>query len=347
MKKILIIGTVDETHKNISGQYDRTEIIRDGLRKKGYLVKFINMINWKKQPFKVLGTIIRDYYRVDAAIFLASLNGTRVILNIVSAARVIKKIPVYQIAIGGQSNFKFVRDSKWYRRKIDSLAAVFVELESMVGDYNSIGLTKVYYLPNCKTVTIDKEALDNASLQIPYRFCTYSRVTPEKGIAEAISVVESINNKFGKHICTLDIYGTYLDEDREWFKSLMNSATSAITFKGKIERKESISILSQYDLMLFPTRHIGEGVPGGMIDCYEAGLPIVTCNTSYMKNIVHDGNTGFVYDRNEKAGLEKAIMRYIDDCDLDLKRMLRKNCQDEARKYDITEVILTLSKHIG
>ena len=35
MKKILVIGTIDETHTNVSGQYDRTEIIKNGLQGKG------------------------------------------------------------------------------------------------------------------------------------------------------------------------------------------------------------------------------------------------------------------------------------------------------------------------
>ena len=346
MKRIIVIGTIDETHTNISGQYDRTEIIKEGLTNKGYDVDFINMMNWQRNPIKLFASITKGYMKTDAVVFLASLNGTRVILNTLSALSIIKKKPVYQIAIGGQSNFMFVQGSSWYRKKVSQLSGVFVEVESMIDDYKTVGLTNVHYLPNCKEVNIVPDCIDNAGLKEPYRFCTYSRVTPEKGIAEAIGVVEELNREYGREYCTLDIYGTYLEEDKKWFHELMSKATAAITFKGRIERKNSISILSQYDLMLFPTQHTGEGVPGGMIDCYEAGLPIVTCDTSYMTRIVHDGKTGFIFKRGDNDDLKKKIQEYTDRMDMDSKKRLRVECQNEALKYDTESVINTLSEYI-
>lgn len=346
MKRILVIGTIDETHKNISGQYDRTEIIKDGLKNKGYNVDFINMMSWQRNPINLFFSITKGYIKNDAVMFLASLNGTRVILNTLSALSIVKKKPVYQIAIGGQSNFNFVKSSLWYRNRVSQLSGVFVEVESMIDDYNTVGLTNVYYLPNCKEVNIEPDCINNAGLKEPYRFCTYSRVTPEKGIAEAIGAVEHMNREYGREYCTLDIYGTYLEEDKAWFNELMSKATAAITFKGRIERKNSISILSQYDLMLFPTQHSGEGVPGGMIDCYEAGLPIVTCDTSYMTRIVHDKKTGFIYDKEQIDGLINAIREYCEKTDLKDKRGIRKNCQAEAKKYDTQVVLDILTKYI-
>lgn len=346
MKKILVIGTIDETYTNVSGQYDRTEIIKNGLEREGYLVTFVNMMNWKKNIASIFMAIKRGYFSTDNTIFLASLNGTRVMLNLLSFFELIIKKPIFQIAVGGQSNFVFVQNSKWYRERIRKLSAIFVEVESMIDDYKTVGLNNVYYLPNCKQIVIDKKVLNDARMRQPYRFCTYSRVTPEKGIAEAIEVVEIINRNYGENYCTLDIYGTYLSDDKNWFEDLMKSTTKAITYKGRIERKDSIATLSKYDLMLFPTRHTGEGVPGGMIDCYEAGLPIVTCDTSYMRSIIHDGKTGFVYDRNAGMGLIDVILKYTNSYSEKEKMLLRINCQREALIYDSESVINTLSKFI-
>jgi len=264
----------------------------------------------------------------------------------ISILKIFHKRPVFQIAVGGQSNFKFVQNSKWYRNKVASLSAVFVEVESMTDDYKTVGIKNVHYLPNCKTIHIDENALGNAGMKEPFRFCTYSRVTPDKGIAEAIEVVESLNKEFSRQYCTLDIYGTYLDEDKKWFDDLMSKSSDAITFKGRIERKDSVPTLSQYDLMLFPTQHTGEGVPGGMIDCYEAGLPIVTCDTSYMTRIVHDGQTGFIYKRGSQEDLEKAVKRYTEELKMTDREQLRISCQNEAKRYDTTAVIDTLSGFI-
>lgn len=346
MRKILVIGTIDETYKNVSGQYDRTEIIRDALIDKGYNVKFINMMNWEKKPGTLLVSIIRGYANSDMIIFLASANGTRVLLNLFSILRILRKKKVFQIVIGGQRNFRFVKNSSWYRKEVANISAVFVEVEAMVDDYKKLGINNVYYLPNCKKINIDETIVNKAYIKEPVRFCTYSRITPIKGIAEAIEVVESLNKEQSSKYVTLDIYGTYLNEDKEWFESLMKKTSRAITYKGKIEREHSAHILSQYDLMLFPTQHIGEGVPGGVIDCYEAGLPIITCNTSYMTKVVRDGITGFVYERENLNGLKEAIKRYTEGMHEKEKELLRRNCQDEAKKYDTKFVIDTLSRFL-
>lgn len=343
--KILVIGTIDETHTQISGQYDRTEIIRDGLIQANHEVSFVNMMNWQRNPISLFGSIIKDFFKNDAVIFLASLNGTRMILNITRILRFFSKKPIYQIAVGGMSNCEFVKNHSYYRRLVKQLKAVFVEIEPMIDEYKSVGIDRVIYLPNCKF--IDKTSKrDVPSLSKPYRFCTYSRVTPSKGIKEAIDVVERLNKKFGNGYCSLDIYGTYLPEDEAWFKDLMDKSTDAILFKGRIDRKDSIKTLSQYDAMLFPTKHLGEGVPGGMIDCYEAGLPIIVCNTSFMSKVVHDGITGYVYEGDKESNLDDAIIKYTEGLSVQQKSNMRDNCLKEALQYDTNSVIETLSKYL-
>lgn len=342
--KISIVGTVDESHTIISGQYDRTEIVKDGLEKAGYEVRFTNMMNWKNDPVGVLYRIIRNYFWSDIVIIVASLNGVRMNLKILSVVSKISKRSVFQIAIGGKSNCNFVRNEKNYNKLVQHLDGVFVEIASMVNEYKEVGIENVYYLPNCKSIDMTSPRTQPI-MHPPYRFCTYSRITPEKGIKEAIDVVERLNSKYGEGYCSLDIYGTYLPEDRKWFEDMMKNASGSIEYKARIERKDSIKTLGQYDLMLFPTKHVGEGVPGGMIDCYEAGVPIIVCDTSFMSTVVLDGKTGYVYEGNDELNLDKAILRYTEEMSLQEKKKMREQCLKMAQGYDTAAVIKTLSAH--
>lgn len=342
---ISIIGTIDETHTKISGQYDRTEIIVEGLKEAGYIVKFSNMINWKRNPISVFYNIIKNYFWSDTVIIIASLNGVRTNLNLLRLLEKVAKRAAFQIAIGGKSNCDFVKTEKKYNHLVQKLNGVFVEIESMVDEYKEAGVEKVYHLPNCKTIDSVSPRI-SPSFEKPYRFCTYSRVTPEKGIKEAIDVVERLNQKYGDKYCSLDIYGTYLPEDKRWFEELMNKASKSIVYKARIERKDSISTLGQYDLMLFPTKHRGEGVPGALIDCYEAGLPIVACNTSFISTIVLDNVTGFVYEGDSELNLDNAILRYTEGLTKEEKSSMRNRCLEQAQSYDTSEVINTLSEHL-
>ena len=343
--KISIVGTIDETHTEVSGQYDRTEIVKDGLIKADYEVRFTNMMNWKSNPVKVFYQIIKNYFWSDAVIIVASLNGVRMNLNILRFVEKVAKRPAFQIAVGGKSNCVFVKKEKKYNKLVQKLDGVFVEIAPMVDEYKEAGIDKVYHLPNCKNIDLLTPRAQ-PTMQKPYKFCTYSRVTPEKGIKEAIKAVERLNKEFGADYCTLDIYGTYLPEDKEWFDELMANASDAIKYRARIERKDSIATLGEYDLMLFPTRHVGEGVPGGMIDCYEAGLPIVVCNTSFMSTVVIDGKSGFVYEGDDDQNLDNAILRYTQEMSMEEKKDMRRQCIEMAQGYDTSAVIKTLSKHL-
>lgn len=343
--KISIIGTIDETHTIVSGQYDRTEVVVEGLKNAGYNVKFTNMINWRKNPICIIYNIIKNYFWCDAFIFVSWINGAKVNLQLWKWLRIISKRPAFQIAIGGKQNCDYIRQDAKYRELVKQLDAVFVELQPMVDEYIQCGIERVVHLPNCKR--INRETSRNTpEMEVPFRFCTYSRVMPEKGVKEAVEAVERLNQKYGIQYCTLDIYGTYNDEDRQWFENIMSKASDSISYKGRIERKDSISVLGQYDLMLFPTRYVNEGVPGSMIDCYEAGLPIVVSNTTFVSTIVIDSLTGFVYDDADGLNLDKAILRYTEDLSTSEKIEMRKRCISMAMKYDTSAVIDTLSQYL-
>lgn len=344
--KVAVIGTIDESHKEVSGQYDRTEIVKDGLVQRGYEVDFVNMMNWKRHPFKLLISIIRAYFHCDIFVFLASLNGTRLVLFTLYLLRFFKKRKAYQIAIGGMGNCIFIKEHPFYNKQIKKLDAVFVEIKSMIKAYADANINNTIYLPNCKHLRLN-EVKQAPSFDKPYRFCTYSRVTPEKGIEEAINAVKTLNEEKGPGYCTLDIYGTFLEEDKEWFENLMKESPQYITYKARINREDSIKVLSQYDMMLFFTTHTGEGVPGGLIDSYEASLPIISYDTSFMKDIVKDNYTGFIVDTPSQEGIVKTILHYTEGMSIDEKVQIRKNCLAEAAQFDTESVLDTLCSTIS
>ena len=55
--------------------------------------------------------------------------------------------------------------------------------------------------------------------QEPYRFCMFSRVMPEKGVEDAMRAIRHVNEKNGKTVAVLDIYGpieNQYDERFQW-----------------------------------------------------------------------------------------------------------------------------------
>ena len=87
--------------------------------------------------------------------------------------------------------------------------------------------------------------------------------------------------------------------------------------------------------------------PLANIDCYEAGLPIVVSNTTFVSTIVIDGVTGFVYDDANELNLDKAILHYTEDLTSSEKIEMRKRCVTMAMKYDNSTVIDTLTHFLA
>lgn len=100
-------------------------------------------------------------------------------------------------------------------------------------------------------------------------------------------------------------------------------------------------------MMLFYTTHTGEGVPGAVIDCYEAGVPIAVCDISNMKDIVHDGVTGFVFEPYSYMSMVEKVELFCKQMNPMERYEMRKRCVKEARKYDIDNVIDIIVQYLN
>ena len=96
-------------------------------------------------------------------------------------------------------------------------------------------------------------------------------------------------------------------------------------------------ILADYDVMLFPTFWSGEGFPGIIIDAYISGLPVIASNWNLNKDIVVDGETGYIIPPHNAAALAHVMKQIIENKQI-LKEM-SANCQKKAMAYNTKNVI--------
>ena len=193
-----------------------------------------------------------------------------------------------------------------------------------------MGFANISVMPNCKRL----EILSEEDLVYPqsesYPLCTFSRVMKEKGIEDAVQAVKGVNEKFGRIVYTLDIYGQVDENQTEWFERLQKDFPEYIRYGGLVDFDKSVEVLKNYFALLFPTRFYTEGIPGTIIDAYASGVPVISARWESFSDIVQEGKTGVGYSF-EKVGelvevLEKIV---IEKTFLELKR----NCLKEAQNY--------------
>lgn len=171
----------------------------------------------------------------------------------------------------------------------------------------------------------------------------FSRVPKEKGIEEVIVTTE-------KPSCSIKaithIYGPIQENYAKDFKKrIYNSA--CVFYKGVLtpNANRTYEILSDYDFMLFPTYHEGEGFPGVIIDSFIAGVPVMATKWKYNGEIVKEGKTSWLVNIKEEQEMINKILRIYAFKDELLP--MRAKCIERAKEFHVSRVIPKLLSEIN
>ena len=121
-----------------------------------------------------------------------------------------------------------------------------------------------------------------------------------KGIVEIINAFASLDESY-----TIDLYGIVKDD-------VLTSINLPQNLKhlGVLNPNEVTTVLRNYDVLILPTFHEGEGYPGVIIEAYSQGLPVITTNWKQIPEIVINNKTGFLITPKSKTQLVNAIKRF-------------------------------------
>lgn len=330
--KITIVGHFAEKQNFNDGQTVKTRNLYKELeRRYKEDVDFVDTYNYKAHPFRLLRKCIKAIKTSDYVIILPAMNGVKIFMPLFISLNKKYHHKIIYAVVGGWLP-EFLENKKTLLEKIKQLDKVLVETNSMKIKLNEMGIMNVDILLNFKNIKpLDAKELKSDISDI-YKVCTFSRVIKEKGIENAINVVESINKKYNKPIYSLDIYGPIAPEYKEEFENLINSANSNfIKYKGIVDSNKSVDTIRNYDLLLFPTYYKGEGLAGTIIDAFFSGVPVVASDWRYNSDIVEDKINGFIFKTQDDNDMEQ-ILEDVYNKKYDIK-IMKENCLKEANKY--------------
>lgn len=326
MYKICICGHFGGNKKFYDGQTIKTKNIYNALSKE-YGEKEILKIdtyNWKKHPIKFLNECIKGHKNSSNTIILPAQNGVKIIIPLFVFLNRFLKRKIFYIVVGGWLP-DFLKNRNNLIKKMHKLDKIFVETNKMKRDLEDLEINNTDILVNFKNIRpINIQKLE---FDIPYKLCTFSRVMKEKGIEDAINVVKQINEEANKTIYTLDIYGQIDSNYIDKFDMLQKGFPEYIKYKGCIDSNKAVEVISKYFLLLFPTRFKTEGLPGTLIDAYNAGVPVIASNWNSSKEFVEENKTGLIYEFENQEDLKKKIEYAIEN-----KEKI-ENMRDKCKRF--------------
>lgn len=332
MGKIGIIGAFDFKHMSTGGQPVKTRQLYDSLTVKYKKTDIIcvETTNWKQRPFSLALGLITVFIKCDRVVMLPASNGVRIFSRILNLYKKIRKSKIYYDVIGGWLPNLLV-DKPELCETLKNFNCILVETETMKTKLNKLGFENVYVLPNYKKLKcIDINDLKSCYFE-PFKLCTFSRVMQEKGIEDAITAVEIINERFDRVVFELDIYGPVDEGYLESFEKMKREFPPYVKYMGIADPYESVKVLSTYFALLFPTRFYTEGIPGTIIDAYAAGIPVISAMWESSQDVISDCRTGLLFEFGKINALVEKLCEVANNPELLIE--MKQNCLNEYTKY--------------
>lgn len=347
MGKIGICGHFNFGNDADGGQTIKTRLIAEELIQKfgKDMVICIDTKEWYKNPVSLFLQCLMLSVRCCNIIVLPAHNGVKVFIPLfVFLSRILRK-KLHYIVIGAWLADE-LSNNKLLLRMAKGVSWIYVETETLKNKLKDLSLTKnVRIMHNFKTMTpLDSDSL-NETFDFPYRVCMFSRLNYEKGVEDAVEVVNLINRSCEKQVLELDLFGPIETGYKNQFYNLVNEYSDFVTYKGIVDYNKTIDVLKDYYLLLFPTKYYTEGIPGTLLDAYMSGVPILASRWESYRDVVRDGETGMTYMFDNKRDFYDKLKYLVEDYDLIMS--MKRQCIKEAYNYTAEKALEPLFIHLG
>lgn len=346
MKKIAVIGHFGFDTESLDGQTVKTKILTDALcdyfGKQNVLQ--IDTYNWKKHPAKFALQVISTVWKAENVLMLPAHNGLRVIAPLLWAARKLRPdCRLHYSVIGGWLP-QVLKTKKILGKQLKTFDGIYVETNTMRKVLKEQGFSNIHIMPNCKKLTVLSRGELVYDHQEPYKLCTFSRVMKEKGIEDAVVAVKSVNDKVGRNVYSLDIYGQIDPGQIQWFEELQKTFPDYIRYGGIVPYDKSVEVLKDYFALLFPTYYDGEGFAGTLLDAMAAGVPVIASDWKYNSEIIQKGENGVLFPTRDRQALAEKLL--CASKEPEIWNAMRIACLKMAEKYRPEEVFKIIIEKI-
>ncbi len=253
--------------------------------------------------------------------------------------------PVFVKAFGGYLVELIQGYRPWYRRiilKVLRRARMILPQTGLVAR----GLVEQLGLPE-EMVKVFPNFLPDAELsrvREVKRFggrCVFlGQIKAEKGVFDIIEALA------GRKDRSCDFYGELTQRYGSDFLRKIEGAEN-LRYRGVLDHERVIDTIKKYDILLLPTRHIGEGMPAVILEAFAAGVPVVATDWMAIPEMVADGKRGLLVKQSSPEEIAAAVDRLA--ADGALYGRIADNAFEYAMKYSERAVVrdLLVSRVLG
>ena len=152
------------------------------------------------------------------------------------------------------------------------------------------------------------------------RLIFLARLEMDKGLAEALEACRRLPDR-----CRLRVFGPPLSgTDMSLFAGHPRASYGGVLAPDDVPR-----VLSEHDLLVYPSYYFSEGYPTAVLEAFQCGLPVVAARWGGVSELVEHEVSGLLVAPRSAAALWSAIERLLDDPGL-----YRRLCEGAVRRGD-------------
>jgi len=268
--------------------------------------------------FPMLLQTYREARRADVIVLHCSTTALHIAAVLMVVVARLARRPLIIRKFGGSDYTVF---PAWKRRLADFAVThadrYLLETKYLVGLAEGRGLKHVSWFPNSRSVPEGGAALAGKGQAPCRRFVYFGLVEAGKGLREIIEadallpgdIVVDVYGPMGKDIAESDF-----------------GACRRTKYHGTLQPERVIPTLADYDALILPTHHAGEGYPGAIIEAFAAGLPVICTKWVSLLELVDDG-AGMLIEAKDTGALVEAMSRMAQD-----QELYARLCEGARRK---------------
>lgn len=227
-----------------------------------------------------------------------------------------------------------------YKFAFSSIRTIFFQNKENMAlfEQKQISNSKYKLLPG-SGVNLDYFSLQEYPDDSKVEFIFISRIMKEKGIDQYLEAAEIISKKYKNsvfHICG------FLEGD---YEKIIDEATKneQIIYHGMVS--DIRTILNSVNCTVHPT-YYPEGLSNVLLESAATGKPLISTNRSGTKEVIDDGETGFLIEAKNTKDLVGKIEYFINMSYSEKKEMGLKGRNKVEKEFDRQIVVNEYMKEI-
>jgi len=273
---------------------------------------------------RLSGRLVDPRRRYDVAMFNTSSGGLLQSGPLVWLACRMRGARLVVRVFGGDLDVFFTRLGplrRWLvRRSIFRAERLLLQTHALETHFASEARTS--WFPTTRDMPAVPARVPTCEAEGARRFLFLAQLRREKGVAEAVAAAASLPEG-----ATLTVAGPAMPG----FALTTLAPSERWSYVGPIAPADVPALLVAHDVLVFPTYHEGEGLPGIVIEALQLGLPVVATRFRALEELLTHDTDGLLVPPREVPPLAEAMTRLAQDTAL--YRRLAEGARRTGERY--------------